>query len=178
MKSYDWTASFHSLYAKALKHYQNGNRDVKSYFTPEECDWLASMGCKPMEMYDFAEDYPNTNINPETALLITAVRRDYFLYVMNGRHSGKLIAEADLPLRDEELEGIRWLPRIIRKAKAKLRGEMPDALMFNCGGDRGFLKRFDIHPADFLRTVWAADGDDQRVVDFVKSRDAIHLANA
>jgi len=176
MKSYDWTSSFHDLYNKALKQYQGGNRDVKSYFTVKECEWLASIGARPMELYDFAEDYPDIGL--ETALLITAARRDYFLHVMKRKTSGKSLTGGDFPPKDEELDGIRWLPRIILKARAKLRGEMPDSLMFNCGGDRNFLKKFDIHPADFLRIVWAADGDDQRVADFVKSRDASHLANA
>ena len=59
--------------------------------------------------------------------------------------------------------------RIIEKARAKLRGEMPDELMFCCGGDRAFLRKIDLHPADFLREVWAAGDDTQRVVRYVKS---------
>jgi len=96
---------------------------------------------------------------------------------MQGHASANRLDEAGFPPRDEEREGIRWLPRIILKAKAKLRGEMPDSLMYNCGGDRGFLQKFDIHPADFLRIVWAADGNDQRVVDFVKSRQTVKSTN-
>ena len=168
MKSYDWTTSFRHVYDKALRLYEKGGRDVKKFFTEEECAWLASIGCRPMELYDFAEDYPD--IDFETALLITAARRDYFLHVMKGETTGRFLDEGEFPPRNEEVDGIRWLPRIILKAKAKLRGELPDSLMYCCGGDRGFLKRFDIHPADFLRAVWAAEGDDQRVVDFVKSR--------
>jgi hypothetical protein len=73
-----------------------------------------------------------------------------------------------LPSKDATVEGIGWLPRIIPKAKAKLRGEMPEDLMFDCGGDRRFFKENKIHPADFLRTVWAAGDDDAEIIAFVK----------
>lgn len=73
-----------------------------------------------------------------------------------------------LPPKDEAVDGIEWLPRIISKARAKLRGEMPAELMFGCGGDRPFLRGVNIHPADFLREVWAAGGEDRRIIEFVK----------
>ena len=38
----------------------------------------------------------------------------------------------------------------------------PD-IMFGCGGDRAFLSEHNIHPADFLREVWAAKGDSAQV---------------
>jgi hypothetical protein len=46
---------------------------------------------------------------------------------------------------------------------------MDDDTMFGCGGDRAFLEKHKIHPADFLRVVWAARGDKERVLRFVKS---------
>ena len=66
------------------------------------------------------------------------------------------------------MDGIAWLPRLIVKARAKLRGEMPPELMYGCGGDRPFLRGVNIHLADFLRVVWAAGEDDRRVVEHVK----------
>jgi hypothetical protein len=40
--------------------------------------------------------------------------------------------------------------------------------MFGCGGDRNFLKKHgDIHPADFLRQVWAAGDDDPQLAAWV-----------
>jgi hypothetical protein len=44
--------------------------------------------------------------------------------------------------------------------------------MYCCGGDRAFLSKHDIHPADFLRVVWAAGDDDQKILEHVKSRQA------
>lgn len=170
MKSYDWTVAFHHLYNKALGRYQQGEHDADAFFTAEERDWLASIGCRPMEIYDFVEDYPD--IDWDTALLITAARRDYFLHVLNGQPASKRIDPDEFPAKGAEAAGIPWLPRIILKAKAKLRGEMPDSLMYCCGGDRNFLRKFDIHPADFLRLVWSAGENDTAVVDYVRTRRA------
>ena len=108
----------------------------------------------------------------ETAVLIAAVRRDYLLTVMEGEPSTHEISPTDLPAKDAEMEGVRWFPRILRKAQAKLRGELHPDMMFCCGGDRGFLREHDIHPADFLRVVWSADHgkDAGKVLDYVLRR--------
>ena len=45
---------------------------------------------------------------------------------------------------------------------------MPDELMYGCGGDRAFLKKVQIHPADFLRTVWSARDDDHKIIAYVQ----------
>ncbi|MBC8002657.1 MAG: DUF5069 domain-containing protein, partial [Opitutaceae bacterium] len=104
-----------------------------------------------------------------TVLLVTSARRDYFLTIQQGSSSGRFLDMDELPPKQEVLGGIAWLPRIIEKAKAKLRGEMPPELMYLCGGDRPFLKSVNVHPADFLRVVWAAGDDKQKVVDYVKA---------
>jgi hypothetical protein len=39
--------------------------------------------------------------------------------------------------------------------------------MFGCGGDRAFLMACDVHPADFLRHVWAAGEDDTKIIALV-----------
>jgi hypothetical protein len=104
----------------------------------------------------------------ETSLLITAVRREYFLNVQKGRRSGRVIDMDKLPSKSAQLAGIEWLPRLIEKAQAKLRGEMPPELMYCCGGDRAFLREHGIHPADFLREAWSAGDDRQRLLDFVR----------
>ena len=92
--------------------------------------------------------------------------------VQKGVESTKVVKPADLPPKDEALDGIVWLPRIIAKAEAKLRGEMDPDIMYGCGGDRAFLSKHNIHPADFLREVWAAKGDAQQVLAYVKSTKA------
>ena len=164
--NYAWHQRFRELYDKGLVKYRNENRNVNTFFTPREVGVLRSFGAKPKELYDYAED--SSDLDPETALLITAARRDYFLVMQRGVWSEKTIAVENLPAKDAELGGIVWLPRIIEKAKARLRGEMPNELMYCCGGDRKFLKSVNIHPADLLRAVWAARDDDEKIVAFVQ----------
>lgn len=164
-----WEKTFRSLWNRSVDKYRNGQRDSATYFTPEETAQLASFGYRPQELYDFAEDrvkYGEPDL--ETALSIASVRREYFLQVQGGKFTGQVIDLAKLPAKDQSLAGIVWLPRIIEKAKAKLHGEMPDELMYGCGGDRKFFKDNNVNPEKFLRAVWKANGDEQAVVDFVK----------
>ncbi|MGZ5003646.1 MAG: DUF5069 domain-containing protein, partial [Chthoniobacterales bacterium] len=136
--------------------------------TPREVGVLRSFGAKPMELFDYAED--SSDLDPETALLITAVRRDYFLTEQKGKWSEKEILMEKLPAKDAQLAGIVWLPRLIEKAKARLRGELPNELMYCCGGDRRFFRTHDLHPADFLRYVWAAKGNEEKILAYVKGK--------
>ncbi|XHR31020.1 MAG: DUF5069 domain-containing protein [Chthoniobacteraceae bacterium] len=166
MKSYDWTSHVRPLYDKAFSRYQAGHRDPQTLFEPAEVEFLKGIGASAMELYDFAEDADS--LEWETALLILSVRRDYFLVMQKGVPSARRLTMADFSAKTAELGGIPWLPRIIQKAEGRLRGELPLDLMYCCGGDRAFLRQFDLHPADFLREVWAAAGDEQKVLAYVK----------
>lgn len=165
MIGYTWDKSFRNCYDRALAQYEGGNRNSGTYFREEDVTLLQSIGGKASELYDFAEDAHALDWG--TALLITAARRDYFLTVQDGTSSTHVIAAENLPAKDSELHGIPWLPRLIEKARARLRGELPDELMYGCGGDRKFFKKHDVHPADFLRLVWAAKGDDGKILHYV-----------
>ena len=74
-----------------------------------------------------------------------------------------------LPAKSDTVRGVAWLPRLIPKARAKLRGELPPSLMFCCGGDRRFFRERGILPAEFLNLVWRESAD-ERVVDWVLAR--------
>ena len=169
MTSYNWTERLRSIYDKAVHLYRGGNRDLDSYFTPEETAWLSSVGLRPINLYDWAEDFTGAG-EPDwnTALLIAAARRDYFLVHQKGVTSTSVTEAAKLPAKTEELDGIPWLPRIIAKATCFLKGGLCHDIMYGCGGDRRFLKEHDIHPADFLRATWASGGDSQKVLSYVK----------
>lgn len=106
----------------------------------------------------------------ETFVLVQAVRRDYFFTAQHGKWSQTTIEVDSLPAKTDAVRDIEWLPRLIGKARAKLRGEMPTTLMYCCGGDRRFFKAHDIHPADFLRAAWAYEDDDDKLIDWVISR--------
>ncbi len=170
MKSinYAWHQRFRELYDKALVKYRNEHRNIEAFFTPREAGVLRSFGAKPMELFDYAED--SSDLDPETALLITAARRDYFVVVQNGEWSEKTIKVEALPAKEDQLGGIAWLPRVIEKAKGRLRGELPNELMYCCGGDRRFFRQHDIHPADFLRFVWSAKGNSDKILAYVKGQ--------
>lgn len=172
MTNYNWETTFRSLYDKAVAKYRDGNREPSSYFNRDETAFLAGIGHTAQELYDFAEDAVKYN-EPSygDALLIASVRRDYFLVIQNGKPSGHVIRMEDLPAKDAAVDGIAWLPRLIAKARAKLRGEMPAELMFGCGGDRKFLQSVNIHPADFLRHIWSAGDDDRKIIAHVTKTD-------
>jgi hypothetical protein len=169
MRNYDWTQTFHLLWDKAVAAYRAGNRSPATYFSVDETSDLAGIGCSLQELYDYAEDWcGGEQLAFDTALLITAARRDFFLVVQKGKPTGHVLAMDQFPAKTAELAGFAWLPRIICKARGKLRGELPAELMYCCGGDRAFLQKVNIHPADFLREVWAARDDDQMIVDYVQ----------
>jgi hypothetical protein len=169
-----WNDHFLKLFRRCNEAYRGGNTDYESYYTEDDVSFLQSIGYKPRELFDFVEDLADAGEPTEsTALLIAAVRRDYLSVVQQGILSEHEITAGVLPAKNQEFDGINYLPRIISKAEHKLRGELDPNIMFGCGGDRNFFRRHGkIHPADFLRHVWAADGDIQMVADFVKSQTA------
>jgi len=169
--NYSWTATFRNLFDRCATAYRGGNRAHDTWYTATDISFLDSIGCKPRELFDFVEDHCTSDGEEpdyETALLVTAARRDYFLVVQKGVPSTHVVTPDQLPAKTAAIEGFVWLPRILAKARAKLRGEMDPDTMYGCGGDRHFLSTHDIHPADFLRTVWAAGEDDRKVIDYVK----------
>lgn len=171
MEHYDFHKEFRALYDKALKQYAAGKREASALFSKHELTFLISIGSRAQDLYDYAEDASNYGEPDfETALLVQAVRRSYFQLVQKGEPSKVVVDEAALPTKTESVRGIEWLPRLIPKARAKLRGELPATLMYGCGGDRRFFKQHDIHPAEFLQVVWQAGDNDKAIVDWVARR--------
>jgi hypothetical protein len=167
-----WNDNFIQLFRKCETLYRKGNKDFTSYYDPADLEFLAEIGYQQRELFDFVEDFCEEGVPTlSTALLIAAVRRDYLQAVMDGKPGTRTVTRDEIPAREEEFHGIPYLPRILAKARAKLRGELDPDLMFNCGGDRRFLtENGGIHPADFLRRVWAAGDDDEQIAYWVKSR--------
>lgn len=172
MSHYDFTERFRALYHKAVKLYAEGRRGADTFFDAEEGAFLAANGLTPQHLYDYAEDEVSSGGEPgyDHALAVELVRRDYFLNVQQGRASTRVLDESTLPPKDAAVEGISWLPRLIPKTKAKLRGELPPSLMYSCGGDRRFFREHDIHPAEFLSLVWRHENDDAAIIRWVVQR--------
>ncbi len=171
MKHYDFADRFRALYDKAVKLYASGRTGAETYFTADEQAFLAANGLTAQNLYDYAEDQ-NGYGEPgyDRALAIELVRRDYFLNVQSGKPSGKVLDAAAMPAKTDAVKGIEWLPRLIPKTKAKLRGELPASLMYSCGGDRAFFSKHDIHPAEFLSLVWRNEANDTAIIDWVVKR--------
>ena len=167
--SYSWDSSFSALFDRCLTRYRSGDTDYSGYYSADDLAFLDSIGYQPREFFDFVEDLAEIG-EPSltTAVMIASVRRDYLTEIMHGAKSDQVLDPATLPAKTSEVDGYVWLPRILVKARAKLHGELDPNTMYSCGGDRAFLKRHDIAPADFLRAVWAAGDDDAKVIDYVK----------
>jgi hypothetical protein len=174
MKHYTFSRQFHELYDKAVARYAGGRRGVGEFFTAEEAAFLAANGITAQHLYDYAEDHNNHDGAPgfEIALGIELVRRDYFLNVQRGKPPAAVLDEARMPAKTDSVRGIEWLPRLLPKTRAKLRGELPASLMFCCGGDRRFFTQHDILPHEFLSLVWRAGADDGMIIDWVAARSA------
>ena len=159
------------IWGKAVELYNQGHNDADGFPIEEDLPFLCSVGLNRMDVFDFAEDWVREGA-PDLAafLLIHEQRRDYFIETQKGKASGKTMDSSTLPAKSEEIDGIRWLPRIIPKARAKLRGELPPDTMYCCGGDRSFFRENAIHPAEFLRIVKRAGENDAEIVKWVVDR--------
>jgi hypothetical protein len=159
------------IWEKAVKLYQKGNTEAENFPISDDLPFLNNIGLNKMDIFDYVEDWICEG-TPDLAtfLLIHDIRRDFFIEEQKGIHSKKKLRSKDLPGKNEEIEGIVWLPRIIPKARAKLRGELPTETMFCCGGDRAFLQKNDIHPVEFLRITQKAGDQDEIIVQWVVQR--------
>ena len=167
-----WNVRFLHLFDTCSTRYQNGERNYDAWFTAADLQLLEEIGYKTREFFDFVEDFcDKQNPAPSTALLIAAVRRDYFNTIQKRQKSDKTLTHDELPTFGDTLNDIAYLPRILAKARAKLRGELDPDMMYSCGGDLNFLKNNgDIHPADFLRQVWDSGEDDQKLASWVTAQ--------
>ena len=171
MKHYDFQKSFHALYDKAVGLYAKGQRGAETFFAADELAFLAANGITAQHLYDYAEDHNNYG-EPgyDIAIGIESIRRDYFLLNQHGKPSSVVLDETKMPAKTAAVRGIEWLPRIIPKAKAKLRGELPASLMYCCGGDRNFFKTHDINPVEFLGLVRQNETNDAAIIEWVVGR--------
>ena len=176
MKHYTFAQTFRALYDKAVALYAKGQRGADTFFSTDEKAFLSANGIAAQHLYDYAEDHNNYG-EPgfEVALGIELIRRDYFLNAQQGRASPTALDGSRLPAKTDAIRGIEWLPRLIPKAKAKLRGELPASLMYCCGGDRACFKTHDIHPTEFLTAVWRHESNDTALVDWLEKRSAAKI---
>ena len=170
MDHYAFPTRFRALHDLAAQRYAAGHRTAAGLLPPADEAWLAANGVSAQNLLDYAEDFTASGEpGPELALAIELVRRDYVLNAQGGRPSGEVLDPETMPAKADAVRGVAWLPRLIPKARAKLRGELPPSLMFCCGGDRRFFRERGILPAEFLSLVWR-EPKDEAVVEWVLGR--------
>lgn len=171
MRHYSYQKDLLDVWETAVKAIEAGKRQPSTFFSRAQRLFIASIGATAQEFYDYAEDYVDGR-EPDftTVAQVMDIRRYYFLQVQGGKPSGRTLDPETLPAKSSAVAGIPWLPRIIPKAKAKLRGELSPDIMYGCGGDRGFFRDHDIHPAEFLRIVMDHEDDDDTIIAWVKAR--------
>ena len=79
---------------------------------------------------------------------------------------------------NEELGGIRWLPRLIDKARAAMKGSLGDYLYGQSPIDRGLLIALGLKYRDFTGIVRSAGDDDEAVLKALEKRDPQGVARA
>lgn len=174
MDHYAFARDFRKVYDAAVTRFAAGQRDAATLLTAEERQFASTNGLTVQNFLDYAEDHNGYGgePGPEQALAIELVRRDYFLNVQGGRPSATVLEETSLPAKTDAVRGIAWMPRLLPKARAKLRGELPSSLMYGCGGDRRFFREHNILPAEFLALTWRHENDPAAIIDWVIRRNA------
>ncbi len=172
--SFNFHNQLSSIWEKAVSLYKEGNTDPSSFPIEDVVPMLASFGINKIEVFDYAEDWC-LHGEPDllTFLLVHYERWSFFREEQNRKPSNIMLEPTSLPSRSEEIAGIQWLPRIIPKAYAKLRGELPPEVMYGCGGDRQFFKQNNIHPAEFLRIIRKFPKDEKSIINWVHNKKTI-----
>lgn len=157
------------IHRKAALGYQGGCRNPESLVPRMDMDYLASIGISPQILLDYVEDFARSG-DPDSATFVKVVeiRRDFLRTVQNGMSPAAVILEPELPLREDEWEGIPWLPRITRKAACFLEGSLCREVMYGCSGDRAFLRKHSLTLPGFLETVRDAGQDSGKILQYVR----------
>ncbi len=168
--SEEWKSEFRNVWDRGVAAWKAGRRSAPTMFDAKDVAFLATIGCTAQELFDFVDDALNyDDLNFETALAVTAIRREYFLKVMHGQSTGHVVPMHELPAKSAKVDGIAWLPRLIAKARIKLRGEMDPDLMYGCAGDRPFLREHHMTLPQFLQIVRDKGDDDRAIIDAVQN---------
>jgi len=172
----DWKLEFCKVWDRGIAAWKAGRNSAQTMFTPADVAFLAGIGCTAQELFDFVDDSLGyDDVDFESVLAVTAIRREYFLNVMHGKPSGRVVPMSELPAKSAEVDGIAWLPRLIAKARIKLRGELNPDLMYGCAGDRPFLRSHHLTLPQFLQLVRDKGDDDRAIVAAVKKAAAARV---
>jgi len=157
------------LHCLAVAAYREGERNPNTMLSPLDGAYLASIGLPRQVLFDYAEDFVNAGEpDCQTFVRVAGIRSDYFRRVRNGAPALRTVQENELPLREQEWEGIAWLPRITAKARCFLDGSLCREVMYGCSGDRAFLRKYQLTLPDFLATVRDSAEDRENILRRVR----------
>lgn len=159
------------IHQRAAGAYFPGCVDAGQVVSAGDAAFLRSIGIPPQMVLDYVEDFTRGG-EPglETFVSVVGIRREYFLDVLGGVWPDREVPERDLPRKSDELGGIAWLPRIIRKAQCFLDGTLCREVMYGCSGDRGFLKGHGFDLPGFLALVRDHRANDAAIVRRLRER--------
>jgi hypothetical protein len=159
------------IWESAVDQYKQGGSSPSTIVQEKDLTLLSGWGLNRMDVFDFVEDWClHQEPDFSTFLLVHYERWRFFVEKQKSIPSSNLLDPKTLPPKDQRARGIAWLPRILPKAQAKLRGELPPEVMYGCGGDREFFKSNHIHPAEFLSIVDFFGHDDELIIEWVLKR--------
>ena len=121
MSNSNWESKFEKLFEAGVLACKAGEQQPDKLVTTRDQAFLGTIGCTAQEFFDFADDFCEYGA-PDfaTALAVTTIRRRYFLDVQHGIPSQFQVDPHELPPKNEALDGFRWLPRIIAKARGQI----------------------------------------------------------
>jgi hypothetical protein len=158
-QTYPWEADFKNLFERVKPIIAKGEKDLNKLFTEQDKAFLRSIGSKPIEMFDAADDahrYGEPTI--DEILEIHRMRYDYFVQVQKEEFQPPV---ENLREKADQLGGIPWLPRAIDKVRAKLAGRLVDDYFYPCAGDRKFLKEIKMTAPNFFKLVRDSSSDEE-----------------
>jgi len=159
------------IWESAVDQYKQGGSSPSTIVQEQDLTLLSGWGLNRMDVFDFVEDWClHQEPDFSTFLLVHYERWRFFVEKQKSIPSSNLLDPKTLPPKDQKARGIAWLPRILPKARAKLRGELSPEVMYGCGGDREFFKSNHIHAAEFLSIVCCFGEDDDAVIEWVVKR--------
>ena len=169
--SHTFHTELHRIWRNAVDLYTKGDSTPDTIVRDQDLSLLSGWGLNRMDVFDFAEDWClHREPDFSTFLLVHYQRWRFFVEKQQSIPSSNLLDAKTLPAKDQRARGIVWLPRILPKARGKLRGELPPEVMYGCGGDREFFTCNHIHPAEFLSIVCFYGDDDDAVIEWVVKR--------
>lgn len=176
MAKEQWNDTYVRLFRETSIRVQSGLSTPAESLLAAEIAFLEQNGISATDfLADVALFCNGGTLSPSTSLLVAAVRRDYFLIMQQGQAASTApLTEGDLPDPNQDFSGCVCLPRILAKAVAKLHGTLPKGVHFPSKDDLSFLSRYYIHPADFLRTVWATRADSESTLEALLLSKKIH----